>query len=164
MQSAEFVDTTHHPTHTTEGSMMGAPNGSMDETATAPAIRAAHEGGSILVVEDQQAIAELLIDVLKDAGFETFHSPSAVQAAAVAREKRPDVILLDVMMPDRNGWDVLDELRADVTTRDIPVVITSAVYDRPGLHALPAGGTVRFAGKPFDIADLVETVEELTSA
>ena len=58
------------------------------------------------------------------------------------------------MMPDRNGWDVLEELRSDSVTRDIPVVITSAVYDRPGLHALPSGGAVRFAGKPFDIADL----------
>jgi len=117
-----------------------------------------------MVIEDQQAIAELLIDVLKDAGYVTYHSPTASQAAAFAREKRPDVILLDVMMPDRNGWDVLEELRAHPTTREIPVVITSAVYDRPGLHVLPAGGAVRFAAKPFDIADLVQTVEELTSA
>ena len=163
MQTAE-IETMHHTTHTAESGLTGALDGSVSETAAAPAARAGYAGGSILVVEDQQAIAELLIDVLKDAGFETFHSPSAVEAAAMAREKRPTVILLDVMMPDRNGWDVLDELRADATTRDIPVVITSAVYDRPGLHALPAGGTIRFAGKPFDIADLVQTVEELTSA
>jgi CheY-like chemotaxis protein len=134
---------------------LGMPRGAMSTGRT---------GGSVMVIEDQQAIAELLIDVLKDAGYVTFHSPSASEAAAFAREMRPNVILLDVMMPDRNGWDVLEELRSDPVTRDIPVVITSAVYDRPGLHALPSGGAVRFAGKPFDIADLVDTVAELTSA
>jgi CheY-like chemotaxis protein len=118
---------------------------------------------SVMVVEDQQAIAELLIEVLIDAGFEASCAPSALAAAAFARETAPDVILLDVMMPDRNGWDVLEELRSDERTRDIPVVITSAVYDRPGLHALPVGGPIRFAAKPFDIADLVDTVSDLTS-
>lgn len=118
---------------------------------------------SVLIIEDQQAISELLLEVLDDAGFTTSCAPSATEAAAHARKTRPDVILLDVMMPDRNGWDVLEELRADPATRDIPVVITSAVYDRPGLHALPPGGPVRFAAKPFDIADLVETVADLTS-
>lgn len=160
MQTAEMFETTFAP----KDGVIGGPVGPVAGATPAPAPRDGRAGGSILVVEDQQAIAELLIDVLKDAGFETFHSPTAVEAAALARETRPSVILLDVMMPDRSGWDVLDELRADATTRDTPVVITSAVYDRPGLHALPAGGTVRFAGKPFDIADLVETVEELTSA
>lgn len=118
---------------------------------------------SVMVVEDQQAIAELLLEVLNDAGFDAAHAPSALTAASFARETAPDVILLDVMMPDRSGWDVLEELRSDATTRDIPVVITSAVYDRPGLHALPVGGPIRFAAKPFDIADLVETVADLTS-
>lgn len=118
---------------------------------------------SVVVVEDQQAIAELLLEVLGEAGFDVSRAPSALTAAAFAREMKPDVILLDVMMPDRNGWDVLEELRADPLTRDIPVVITSAVYDRPGLHALPVGGPIRFAGKPFDIADLVDTVADLTS-
>jgi CheY-like chemotaxis protein len=118
---------------------------------------------SILIVEDQQAIAELLLEVLDDAGFSTQRAPSATVAASLARSITPDVIVLDVMMPDRNGWDVLEDLRADPTTRDIPVVITSAVYDRPGLHSLPAGGPIRFAAKPFDIADLVETVSELVS-
>ena len=131
----------------------------MDTTASVPPKR----NISVMVVEDQQAIAELLLEVLGDAGFEATCAPSAMQAAAYARETSPGVILLDVMMPDRNGWEVLEELRSHAATRDIPVVITSAVYDRPGLHALPVGGPIRFAAKPFDIADLVDTVADLTS-
>lgn len=118
---------------------------------------------TVLIVEDQQAIAELLLDVLNDSGFDAQRAPSAVDAAALARRMKADVVLLDVMMPDRNGWEVLKDLRAEPATLDTPVIIVSAVYDRAGLHALPAGGPIRFAAKPFDIADLVATVTELTS-
>jgi len=114
-----------------------------------------------MIVEDQQAIAELLTDVLVDAGFIAAHAPSPLTAASYAREVDATVILLDVMMPQRSGWSVLEDLRADPDTRDIPVVITSAVYPKMGLHSLPPGGPIRFAAKPFDIEELVETVTEL---
>jgi DNA-binding response OmpR family regulator len=116
---------------------------------------------TVVVIEDQQAIAELLCEVLGDAGYESHCAPTAVGAAKFCREIGADVVLLDVMMPDLSGWAVLDELRSHSDTRETPVVITSAVYDRPGLHALPAGGPIRFAAKPFDIATLVETVHNL---
>ena len=63
-------------------------------------------------------------------------------------------------MPRKNGWDVLDELRADPATRDLPVVLTSAVYDRIGRRPLPFGGPIRFAAKPFEITELIATIEE----
>jgi CheY-like chemotaxis protein len=116
---------------------------------------------TIVVVEDQQAIAELLCEVLVEAGYDSHCAPTAVGAAEFIREIGADLVLLDVMMPDLSGWAVLDELRAHPVTRETPVVITSAVYDRPGLHSLPPGGPIRFAAKPFDIVTLVETVNEL---
>jgi DNA-binding response OmpR family regulator len=118
---------------------------------------------TVVIIEDQQAIAELLCDVLAEAGFAPTWAPSAQEAATVARNLRADVVLLDVMMPERSGWSVLEELRANPATHETPVVIISAVYDRPGLHPLPPGGPIRFAAKPFDIADLVETVASLTA-
>ncbi|MFL5759029.1 MAG: two-component system response regulator [Thermomicrobiales bacterium] len=116
---------------------------------------------TVVIVEDQQAIAELLCEVLVDAGYVSHCAPTAIGAAEFIREVGADLVLLDVMMPDISGWAVLDELRANPLTRETPVVITSAVYDRPGLHSLPPGGPIRFAAKPFDIVTLVETVNEL---
>ena len=115
----------------------------------------------VAIVEDQQAIAELLQEVLHDAGFRPMVVPSGEGAAAFVRTSGAAVVLLDVMLPERSGWHVLEELRAVPETREIPVVVISAVYDRPGLHPLPAGGPVRFAAKPFDMASLLETVAAL---
>jgi CheY-like chemotaxis protein len=126
---------------------------------TAPA--ADPPGAVVAIVEDQQAIAELLREVLTDAGFRAVPIAATADAAARIREVGPAVVLLDIMLPERNGWHILEELRADPATRAVPIVVTSAVYDRPGLHALPAGGPVRFAGKPFDLAALLETVAAL---
>jgi CheY-like chemotaxis protein len=116
---------------------------------------------TVVVIEDQQAIAELLCEVLDDAGYDSHYAPAAVGAADFCREVGADIVLLDVMMPDLSGWAVLDELRSHPVTRETPVVITSAVYERPGLHPLPPGGPIRFAAKPFDIVTLVETVNGL---
>src|SRR3954451_24207261 len=86
----------------------------------------------IAIVEDQAAIAELLRDVLEDAGFEPIIVQSSVTALEEIREMNANVVLLDIMRPGRNGWEVLDDLRFQPDTRDIPVILTSAVYDRIG--------------------------------
>ena len=113
----------------------------------------------IAIVEDQAAIAELLRDVLDDAGYTSLIVASPLTAVAEIQAAAADLVLLDIMMPRKNGWEVLDDLRANAATRDVPVVLTSAVYDRIGRRPLPFGGPIRFASKPFDITELIDTVE-----
>ena len=113
----------------------------------------------VAIVEDQAAIAELLHDVLEDAGYAPVIISSSMTAVAEIAESGAQIILLDIMMPRKNGWEVLDELRAKPTTRDLPVVLTSAVYDRIGRRPLPFGGPIRFASKPFDVTELIDTIE-----
>jgi DNA-binding response OmpR family regulator len=113
----------------------------------------------IAIVEDQMAISELLRDVLEDAGYAALIVSSPLTAVAEIREAGADIVLLDIMMPRKSGWEVLDDLRAESATRDVPVVLTSAVYDRIGRRPLPFGGPIRFAPKPFDITELIETIE-----
>jgi len=118
-------------------------------------------GISIAIVEDQAAIAELLYDVLEDAGYQVHIVSSPYTVVDEVTAQGTDIVLLDIMMPGRNGWEVLDDLRANPTTRDLPVVLTSAVYDRIGRRPLPFGGPIRFAAKPFEIGDLIETIDSL---
>lgn len=129
----------------------------------APTNDPAGGGGAptIAIIEDQQAIAELLSEVLATAGYAPVRAPAAGAAAAFVRDVAAKAVLLDVMMPQLSGWTVLEQLRADPATRETPVVIISAVYDRPGLHSIPPGGPVRFAAKPFDVAELLDTIANL---
>ena len=120
---------------------------------TAPAI--------IAIVEDQAAIAELLHDVLDDAGYLPIVISDPVAVVETVKRTGAEIVLLDIMMPRRNGWEVLEDLRADAATHETPVVLTSAVYDRIGRRPLPVGGPIRFAAKPFDINDLLSTIESL---
>ena len=115
----------------------------------------------IAIVEDQAAIAELLHDVLDDAGYLPVVITSPEIAQVEIKKTRADIVLLDIMMPRRNGWEVLDDLRGDPDTRDLPVVLTSAVYDRIGRRPLPIGGPIRFASKPFEVGELIDTIESL---
>ena len=117
---------------------------------------------TIAIVEDQQAVAELLTAVFGEAGFVPLQIRSPRDVVQEVHAAGATLVILDVMMPEMNGWDVLDLLRSDDVTRALPVIVTSAVYDRPGLHALPRGGPVRFHPKPFDIAALVDLAHELT--
>lgn len=89
------------------------------------------------------------------------HFDHAGEAVETIKRTGAEIVLLDIMMPRRNGWEVLDDLRADDATREVPVVLTSAVYDRIGRRPLPMGGPIRFAAKPFDMNDLLGTIESL---
>ncbi len=81
----------------------------------------------ILVIDDESHSRLLLTRWVQGAGFETIHATSGEQGLRLAREQRPDLILLDLMMPRICAWDVLRALRADPESRDLPVVVVSVV-------------------------------------
>jgi CheY-like chemotaxis protein len=117
------------------------------------------EKASILVVEDDRALRDFLCTALADE-FRVAVAVTGEEALEVAQQLRPDVVLLDVMLPGRSGLDVLRQLRADPDLQDIPVLVMTAFSEiEPG--EAEAAGADKFLSKPFDLAELIAATKEL---
>jgi CheY-like chemotaxis protein len=109
----------------------------------------------VLVVDDDRATRELITHGLQKEGFRILVAASGEEALRLAREKRPDAISLDVLMPGMDGWTVLRSLKGDPLTASIPVVMVSMLDDRDIGHAL---GAADYLTKPFDREKLVSSL------
>jgi CheY-like chemotaxis protein len=109
----------------------------------------------ILVVDDEYSIAELLEAALTDAGHEVVTAVDGRQGLERLRERRPDLVLLDFMMPIMDGAAVLKTLHSDPARRDIPVVIMSSLPEG-AVAELARGLYVAFLRKPFKLAAVIE--------
>jgi DNA-binding response OmpR family regulator len=115
----------------------------------------------VLCADDDEDILSLVSLRLRRAGFEVATAVDGEKAVEIARSLSPALAVLDVMMPKRTGYEVLAELRADVTLREIRVILLSArVQESDVARGLDAGADAYLA-KPFKAQDLVELVEQL---
>ncbi len=114
---------------------------------------------TILVVEDDSALREFLCTALADE-FEVAGAVSGEEAVDLARRLRPDVVLLDVMLPGLSGLDVVRVIRADPSLRDTPVLVMTAFSEIDAGDAEAAGAN-RFLAKPFDLPQLTAAVRDL---
>jgi CheY-like chemotaxis protein len=112
----------------------------------------------ILVVDDEANIRELLTQEFTDAGYTVQTASNGREAVQKVRADRPDLIVLDVMMPEMNGFDVAAVLKNDPATMDIPIVILSIVQDRERGFRL---GVDRYLTKPIDTDLLFKEVGTL---
>jgi two-component system, chemotaxis family, chemotaxis protein CheY len=108
----------------------------------------------LLVVEDDEDIRSVMSEALESEGYEVARACDGGDALRCARQRRPDLILLDLMMPRMDGWTFRAEQQADEALSDIPVVIVSAIApaDAAGL------GAAAHLQKPFDLDDLMAVV------
>ena len=110
------------------------------------------------MVDDQPALRRLMDVVLSEAGFEVQLAEGGAEALEAVRAAPPEVCVLDVMMPRVNGWEVLEALRADPATEDLPVVMLTAKGDpRDRLRGWELGCDA-YLPKPFDPPDVVNEV------
>ncbi len=114
----------------------------------------------VLVVEDDAAIREMLVDVLESAGYLVSVATSGVEALAHMRRDQPDLVLLDLMLPDMNGWTLLQVRERQRELARIPVLVISAAGPTGLADAQELGAPVYLA-KPFDIDDLLRQIERL---
>jgi DNA-binding response OmpR family regulator len=109
--------------------------------------RTADRQSRILVVDDEANIRDLLTQEFTEAGYQVRTAANGREAVKMVRAERPDLVVLDVMMPEMNGFDVAAVLKNDPATMDIPIVILSIVQDRDRGYRL---GVDRYLTKPID--------------
>ncbi len=113
----------------------------------------------ILVIDDEPMVVRMATDGLTARGFTVVSAPNGYEGLIAARGEKPDLILLDIEMPDLNGHEVLARLRKDERTKDIPVIHLSAVGDfTEQLHAME-DGSADYITKPIKPAELADRVE-----
>ena len=118
----------------------------------------------VLVADDDPDIREIVeLNFLLE-GFEVLTAADGREAEAMTRLNQPDVVVLDIMMPERDGLDVLTALRADPATHDIPVVLLSAKSTNMEVLDGWRAGAAGYTTKPFDPGELIRYVNQLLSA
>ena len=111
--------------------------------------------GTVLIIDDDKATHELLERDFADQGYEVLHAMGGREGLKVAKAARPDLITLDIIMPDLDGWSVLKALKDDPELREIPVVLATIMADRDMGFAL---GAADFVTKPFEREVLLQAV------
>lgn len=120
--------------------------------------KSSSEAPTILVVDDDTPIRSLLRQELSDAGYQVEEAANGKAALDMVRINKPDLIILDVMMPEINGFDVAAVLKNDPATMDIPIIILSIVQDKERGFKI---GVDRYLTKPIDTEKLFHEVDEL---
>src|SRR5262245_27477592 len=115
---------------------------------------------TILIAEDYDDNRELLRILLNGAGYEVHEARNGAECVIIARREPPDLVMVDLSMPELDGWGVFRELKSDPATAAIPCVAVTAHVESDKERVLKAGFD-GFVSKPFRTEDLLSTVEKL---
>jgi two-component system, cell cycle response regulator DivK len=116
-------------------------------------------GAQVLIVEDNERSMKLFRDVLAVTGYRTLEATSGRQALELAAEHEPDLVLMDIELPDVDGLQALDLLRADERTASLSVLAVTAQAMRGDRERFLAAGFDDYVAKPVDVIELLEVVE-----
>ena len=114
----------------------------------------------VLIVDDERQNRQLLEVMLEPEGFQLTTAASGEEALAMVAAAPPDLILLDIMMPGIDGYQVAGTIKGNLATRNIPVIIITGLDDNPSTHVIGAGAE-GFLAKPVDRAELCTQVRNL---
>lgn len=115
----------------------------------------------ILVVEDQDSIRSMIEALVLARGYEVTGVSSGTKAIDVASTNPPDMVLLDLMIPGHDGFEVCQRLRSDPQTRNIPVLVISALDDAESKSRAEAAGATAYYTKPFSPMALLKEIDRL---
>ncbi len=116
----------------------------------------------IVCIEDEPEMIELIQLILNRRGFEVLGAPGGKEGLELVRKTHPDLVLLDLMMPEMDGWEVYQQIKAEESTRNIPVIIVTAKAQNIdkvlGLHIAKVDD---YIAKPFGPQELIDSVEKI---
>jgi DNA-binding response OmpR family regulator len=117
----------------------------------------------ILIADDDPEILTMLGIRLSKKGYQVLEAVDGNQTLNLARKHHPDLVLLDVMMPGKNGWEVAKELRADQQFSNVGIVMLTAIGEKVNEMTSPLYGADAYVDKPFDFSDLEKKIKEVLS-
>ena len=121
---------------------------------------AATEGRkTVLVVEDNELNMKLFNDLLETQGYRVLQIDNGMDAMDMVREHRPDLVLMDIQLPGQSGLEVTKQLKADETTKHIPVIAVTAFAMRTDEARIRAGGCEDYLAKPISVPVFLQTVK-----
>ena len=116
----------------------------------------------ILFIEDESALQRALTHVLGDEGYETFSAMDGESGIALAHKELPDLILLDLIIPKKDGFTVLDELKTDTATKDIPIIVLTNLEGNADIErALMLGATTYMVKTNYKLEEVVEKIKNI---
>ena len=115
----------------------------------------------VLIVEDNEKNMKLARDILQVKGYQTVEAVTGEEGIKLAKERRPDLVLMDIQLPGINGIDALKQLRADANTNGIPVIALTASVTPTDRSQIAAAGFDAFVSKPINLKEFVDTVKRL---
>ncbi|WP_298970951.1 response regulator [uncultured Roseobacter sp.] len=118
-------------------------------------------GKHVLLVEDELNIIEAIRFLLSREGWDVDTHSNGTDAAEVIRDRKPDLVVLDVMLPGKSGFDILEELRGDAQTADLPVLMLTARGQSRDREMAEKAGVSRFMTKPFSNTEVLTAVRDL---
>ncbi len=135
-----------------------------DDPRPYPMRRFGMHGKRVMVIDDEPAIHKLLQTILEHEGFRIMGLEERKDTRETVTRSRPDVIILDIMMPEVDGFQILKMLKEDEETRDIPVLVLTVRSLKEDREKAMALGADMYMTKPFEPAKLVEAVRSLAGA
>jgi DNA-binding response OmpR family regulator len=118
-------------------------------------------GKTVVVVEDERNIIEAISFILSRDGWEVKTHSNGHDAVEAVRARAPDLVILDVMLPGKSGFDILQDMRKDAELADIPVLMLTARGQERDREMAERAGADRYMTKPFSNAEVLEAVRDL---
>jgi two-component system cell cycle response regulator DivK len=115
----------------------------------------------VLIVEDNEKNMKLARDVLQAKGYQTVEAVTGEEGVKLAKERKPDLVLMDIQLPGISGIEAFKQIRSDAKTKAIPVIALTASVTPTDRTAISAAGFDAFLGKPINLKEFIDTVKRL---